>query len=145
MDQIPPDFPLRDTISALVILATLSVFALPGFANVERESRQAALDDLTLAMRNSAALVHAVWAATGANSEFVALEGKTIQVNANGYPVNATAMRSALHTDPLGNGYRLSDKGFAPAEVAHPAACTVSYDPSSSPPRISSPALLDCQ
>ena len=145
MDKLPSSFPLRDTIAALAILATLSAFALPGFANVERASRQAALDDLTLAMRNSAALVHAVWVATGANSESVALEGKTIMVNPNGYPVNETALRSALQTDPVGNGYVLSGNGFAPAEVAHPGACTVSYDPSVSPPLISSPAVLDCQ
>ena len=145
MDKLPPAFPWRDTICAFVILATLSAFALPGFANVDRASRQAALDDLTLAMRNCAALVHAVWVATGASGDSVALEGRIIKVNADGYPVSEAAMRSALQTDPVGNGYVLSRNGFAPAEVAHPRACSVSYDPSVSPPLISSPAVLDCQ
>jgi hypothetical protein len=86
-----------------------------------------------------------VWVATGASGDSVVLEGKTIGVNANGYPADQTAMRSALQTDPLGNGYVLSGNGFAPSEVAHPGACSVSYDPSVSPPLISSPAVLDCQ
>ncbi len=145
MDKLPPSLPVRDTLCAVVILATLSAFALPGFANVERTSRKAALDDLSLAMVNSAALVHAVWMATDANGDAVVIEGKTIKVNANGYPVDLGALRSALQTDPLANGFVRSGNGFAPAEVAHPGACTVSYYPAVSPPRISSPALLDCQ
>ena len=145
MDKLRAYSALRDTISVIVILGILSAFALPGFANVERESRKAALDDLTLAMRNSAALVHAVWVATGANSATVMLEGKSIKVNAVGYPENETALRGALQTDPVGNGYVLSGNGFAPAEIAHPGACTVSYDPTVSPPLISSPDVLDCE
>lgn len=145
MDKLRAHFALRDTISVIVILGILSAFALPGFANVERESRKAALDDLTLAMRNSAALVHAVWVATGATSATVMLEGKAVKVNANGYPENETALRGALQTDPVGNGYVLSGNGFAPAEVAHAGACTVSYDPAVSPPLISSPDVLDCE
>lgn len=145
MDKLRAYSALRDTISVIVILGILSAFALPGFANVERESRKAALDDLTLAMRNSAALVHAVWVATGANSATVMLEGKSIKVNADGYPENETALRGALQTDPVGNGYVLSGNGFAPDEIAHPGACTVSYDPTVSPPLISSPDVLDCE
>ena len=145
MEKLRTRFSLSDTISVIVILGTLSAFALPGFANVERESRQAALDDLTEAMRNSTALVHAVWMATGANGETVALAGKIIKVNAQGYPQDQTALRAALLQDPVGHGYVASGDGFAPAEVAHPGACTVSYDPSASPPLISSPALLDCE
>ena len=145
MEKLRTRFSLSDTISVIVILGTLSAFALPGFANVERESRQAALDELTDAMRNSSALVHAVWMATGANSDEVVIEGRSIKVNAQGYPENETALRAALAQDPVGHGYVLSGNGFAPAEVAHPGACTVSYDPSLNPPLISSPALLDCE
>ena len=145
MENLRTRFSLSDTISVIVILGTLSAFALPGFANVERESRQAALDELTDAMRNSSALVHAVWMATGANSDEVVIEGRSIKVNAQGYPENETALRAALAQDPVGHGYVLSGNGFAPAEVAHPGACTVSYDPSLNPPLISSPALLDCE
>ena len=145
MEKLRTRFSLSDTISVIVILGTLSAFALPGFANVERESRKAALDELTDAMRNSAALVHAVWMATGANSDEVVIEGRNIKVNAQGYPENESALRAALAQDPVGHGYVLSGNGFAPAEVAHPGACTVSYDPSLNPPLISSPALLDCE
>ena len=145
MEKLRTRFSLSDTISVIVILGTLSAFALPGFANVERESRKAALDELTDAMRNSSALVHAVWMATGANSDVVVIEGRSIKVNAQGYPENETALRAALAQDPVGHGYVLSGNGFAPAEVAHPGACTVSYDPSLNPPLISSPALLDCE
>ncbi len=145
MDKFRARFSLSDTISVIVILGTLSAFALPGFANVERESRQAALDELTDAMRNSTALVHAVWTATGANGDTVVLEGKTIKVNAHGYPQDQTALRAALVQDPVGHGYVLSGDGFAPVDIAHPGACTVSYDASVNPPLISSPALLDCE
>ena len=145
MDKLRAHFALRDTISVIVILGILSAFAVPGFANVERESRKAALDDLTLAMRNSAALVHAVWVATGANSATVMLEGKTVKVNVNGYPENETALRGALQQDPVGNGYVASGHGFAPAGVAHPGACTVNYDPAVNPPLISSSEALDCE
>lgn len=145
MEKLSARFSLSDTISVIVILGTLSAFALPGFANVERESRKAALDELTGAMRNSTALVHAVWMATGANSETVMLEGREVKVNAQGYPRDQAALRAALSEDPVGHGYVLSGSGFAPAEIAHPGACTVSYDASVNPPLISSPALLDCE
>ena len=145
MEKLRARFSLSDTISVIVILGTLSAFALPGFANVERESRKAALDEMTAAMRTSAALVHAVWVATGAHGETVVLEGKSVAVNASGYPQDAAALRTALMQDPVGHGYVLSGDGFAPAEVAHPGACTVNYDPSGNPPVISSPALLDCE
>lgn len=145
MEKLKDRFSLSDTISVIVILGTLSAFALPGFANVERESRQAALDELTGAMRNSTALVHAVWMATGASGATVMLEGREVKVNAQGYPTDQTALRAALSQDPIGHGYQLTDNGFAPANVAHPGACTVSYDPSVNPPLITSPALLDCE
>ncbi len=139
MEKLRARFSLSDTISVIVILGTLSAFALPGFANVERESRKAALDELTDSMRSATALVHAVWMATGAQGDTVALEGRSIKVNANGYPEEESALRLALGQDPVGHGYVLSDGGFAPAEVAHPGACTVSYDAAADPPRISSP------
>jgi len=145
MEKLRARFSLRDTISVIVILGTLSAFALPGFANVERESRKAALDQMTDAMRNTTALVHAVWVATGASGDTVMLEGRAVKVNASGYPEDAAALRAALGQDPVGHGYVLSGDGFAPAEVAHPGACTVNYDPSVYPPLISSPALLDCE
>lgn len=145
MEKLRNRFSLSDTISVIVILGTLSAFALPGFANVERESRQAALDELTGAMRNSTALVHAVWVATGAQGTSVMLEGREVKVNAEGYPVDHSALRAALSQDPVGHGYVLSGNGFAPADIAHPGACTVSYDSSVNPPLISSPALLDCE
>ncbi len=145
MEKLRARFSFRDTISVIVILGTLSAFALPGFANVERESRKAALDELTDAMRNATALVHAVSVATGNRGDSVVLEGRTITVNAAGYPQDERALRAALGQDPVGHGYVLSGDGFAPAEVTHPGACTVTYDPSVNPPLISSPALLDCE
>lgn len=145
MEKFRARFSLSDTVSVIVILGILSAFALPGFANVERESRKAALDELTDAMRNATALVHAVWVATGKRGDTVALEGKIIKVNARGYPQDESALRVALGQDPVGHGYVLSGDGFAPAEIAHPGACTVTYDPSVNPPLISSPALLDCE
>lgn len=145
MEKLGARFCWRDTLSVIVILGTLSAFALPGFANVERQSRQAALDELEAGMRSSVALVHAVWLATGANSETVNLEGKTVKVNASGYPDGQAALRVALQQDPVGNGYALSGDGFAPSAVSHPSACVVTYDSSVNPPLVSSPEMLDCE
>ena len=145
MEKLGARFSWRDTVSVIVILGTLSAFALPGFANVERQSRQAALDELVGGIRNSIALVHAVWMATGARGASVNLEGRAVKVNASGYPDGQAALRVALQQDPVGNGYALSGDGFAPSGVSHPTACVVTYDSSVNPPLVSSPELLDCE
>lgn len=145
MDKLRTRVIWRDGLSMIVILGTLSAFALPGFANVERASRQAALDDLSLAIGHTAALVHALWVATGSTGDSVKVEGKTVTVNASGYPADETAMHGALLTDPLGHGYVLTSAGFAPTAVADAEACSVHYDASVSPPLIYSPRALDCE
>ena len=137
MNRQQSGFTLIELISVIVILGILSAFAIPRFANLEVEARRASIQALAGAIRSASALVHAVWLASGANAASVNMEGKTVNVNADGYPDGQLAIRDALQQDPVGNGYTFDGtNGFSPVGVASPSTCIVTYNSSVTPPAI---------
>ncbi|MGR8918529.1 MAG: pilus assembly FimT family protein [Gammaproteobacteria bacterium] len=140
-------FTLIELISVIVILGILSAFAIPRFAGLEANAREASLRGLEGALRSASALAHAVWLANGSSGNSITMEGAVIALTNNGYPTD-DAISDALQQPPNGNGYfeDPSDDGtFSPTGVTTPANCQVSYVSSDAvPPVITVSSPLDC-
>jgi MSHA pilin protein MshA len=117
-------FTLIELIVVLVILGILAAFAIPRFANVNAEARQAAIRGLAGSLRSSSALVHGLAMARGltaASGQTVQLEGATVTL-VHGYP-EASA-------EGIGNSV-LNLDGFT--QTIDTAAGTVTYVPENAP------------
>lgn len=117
-------FTLIELIVVLVILGILAAFAIPRFANVNAEARQAAIRGLAGSLRSSSALVHGLAMARGltaASGQTVQLEGAVVKL-VHGYP-EATA-------DGIGNSV-LNLDGFT--TTIDSTAGTVTYVPENAP------------
>ncbi len=83
-------FTLIELVVVITILGILAAFAVPRFASLEREAREAATQALAGSIRSGASLAHALWLAEGnPSSTTVTMEGVAITM-ANGYPNAAT-------------------------------------------------------
>lgn len=79
-------FTLIELIMVIVILGILSAFALPRFADLGSEAREAALQGAYGAIKSAAAIAHSKSLASGAGaSASISLEGSSITM-ANKYP-----------------------------------------------------------
>lgn len=86
-------FTLIELIVVLVILGILAAFAIPRFANVNAEARQAAIRGLAGSLRSASALVHGLAMARGltaASGQSVELEGSVVTL-VHGYPASTAA------------------------------------------------------
>ena len=80
-------FTLIELIMVIVILGILSAFALPKFADLSGDAREASLDGAIAAVRSSAAIAHAAWLAGGSTGTTTTLEGSTtVDLSSAGYP-----------------------------------------------------------
>ncbi len=82
-------FTLIELITVVVILGVLAAFALPRFAGLEGNARQAAVNGLAGSLRSGAALAHAQWLATGGSPATITMEGQSIAMDSKGYPTAA--------------------------------------------------------
>lgn len=117
-------FTLIELIVVLVILGILAAFAIPRFANVNAEARQAAIRGLAGSLRSSSALVHGLALARGmtaASGQTVQLEGAVVKL-VHGYP--------EASDDGIGNSVMNLD-GFT--RTVDSAAGTVTYVPENAP------------
>lgn len=90
-------FTLIELVMVIVILGILAAFALPRFADLGGEAREAVFNGALGASRSAVAIVHAQALAeskTAASGESVSLEGQTINL-AYGYPTAANLDESA--------------------------------------------------
>jgi MSHA pilin protein MshA len=83
-------FTLIELITVVVILGILAAFALPRFAGLEGNARQAAINGLAGSLRSGAALAHAQWLATGSSPSSITMEGQSVSMDSAGYPTAAT-------------------------------------------------------
>jgi MSHA pilin protein MshA len=117
-------FTLIELIVVLVILGILAAFAIPRFANVNAEARQAAIRGLAGSLRSSSALVHGLAMARGltaASGQTVQLEGAVVNL-VHGYPEASAS--------GIGNSV-LNLDGFT--STINAGAGTVTYVPENAP------------
>ena len=114
-------FTLIELVVVITILGILAAFAVPRFASLEREAREAATQALTGSLRSGAALAHALWLAQGQPAT-VTMEGATITL-VNGYP-NLASIDDTL-ADSSGFTYAPATGVFAKTGTAGP--CNVAY------------------
>ena len=93
-------FTLIELVMVIVILGILSAFALPRFADLGTEARQASIAGLAGALKSSASIAHAEQLVNGAAlGVTVTLEGTAITM-VNGYPTaNAAGIGAAADVD----------------------------------------------
>ena len=83
-------FTLIELVVVITILGILVAFAVPRFASLEAQARQAATQSLAGSVRSGAALAHALWLQQGdPSSTSVTMEGRPITM-LNGYPDDAS-------------------------------------------------------
>jgi MSHA pilin protein MshA len=93
-------FTLIELIMVIVILGVLSAFALPRFADLGGDAREASISGLVGAVKAAANIAHAQQLANGGSgADSVDLDGTTITM-ITGYPTaDAAGIRSAAQID----------------------------------------------
>ena len=127
-------FTLIELVMVIVILGILSAFALPRFADLGSDARQAVLDGALGSIRAASAVVHSAALADGtANLTEIGLEGVNVQI-INNYPeAHADGIIVAAQIDTA--DFTLSAGGTAADSVitidvigaTTPATCRISY------------------
>lgn len=78
-------FTLIELVMVIVILGILAAFALPRFADLGGDAREASIKGAQGAVKSASAIAHSAWLA-GGNPASVTLEGAVIDMTAAGYP-----------------------------------------------------------
>jgi MSHA pilin protein MshA len=114
-------FTLIELVVVITILGILAAFAVPRFASLEVEAREAATQALGGSVRSGAALAHALWLAQGQPTD-VDMEGSTITLT-NGYP-DLAGIELVL-SDATGFTYNAGTGVFT--KTGGPTTCTITY------------------
>jgi MSHA pilin protein MshA len=125
-------FTLIELVVVITILGILAAFAVPRFASLEGQAREAATQALAGSVRSGASLAHALWLAQGdPASVAVTMEGAPITI-LNGYPNAATIDDTLVEYTGFGltAGATTVFTKLTPGNPGTPIAnCTVTYTP----------------
>lgn len=117
-------FTMIELIMVIVILGILAAVAIPRFANLGGDARQASIEAVAGSMRSASAIVHSAWLAAGnAAATTVTVEGVDVAVDTFGYPTTAGIM-DAIQLD--GN---LTVSGGTVSADGAPGTCSATYAP----------------
>jgi MSHA pilin protein MshA len=123
-------FTLIEIIMVIVILGVLSAFALPRFADLGGEAREASISGLSGAIKAAANIAHAQQLADGnSGSDSVDLDGVTITME-TGYPTaDANGIGKAAQIDA--DDYTATTPALPLGSILYSiqANCSVSYTP----------------
>ena len=126
-------FTLIELVMVIVILGILAAFALPRFADLSGDARQASIEGARGAVKAASAIAHSAWLARGSSGS-VDLDGTVIDMSTNGYPVAITptgvngGITEAAQLDT--SDYALSNTPVTTATTLKVTlgSCSFSYD-----------------
>jgi MSHA pilin protein MshA len=118
-------FTLIELVVVITILGILAAFAVPRFASLEVEAREAATEALGGSIRSGAALAHALYLVDGTNPTSVNMEGTAVAIT-NGYPSTA-AIEDTLTDDVAGFDHTANTGYWERGDAAASANCSVTY------------------
>jgi MSHA pilin protein MshA len=104
-------FTLIELVMVIVILGILAAFALPRFADLGGEARQAALEGARGSVKSASAIAHSAFLANGNNP--VNLEGSDITL-VNGYPqADGPTVTEGTEANGIAEAAQLDDNDFS--------------------------------
>lgn len=130
MNKQVTGFTLIELVVVITILGILAAFALPRFASLEVEARQAAVQGLGGSIRSASALSHALSLARGGPAT-VLMEDQTITM-VNAYPNEATIDNTLMDFTGFTYTDTVTGATFTKNGAATPANCGVTYVESAS-------------
>jgi len=122
-------FTLIELVMVIVILGILAAFALPRFADLGGDAREASIQGARGAVKSATAIAHSAWLANGSSGN-VTLEGSTtINMSATGYPEATTGNSAGIATAAQldSNDYTL-DTSTAKKLKVELGNCSFTYD-----------------
>lgn len=117
-------FTLIELVVVITILGILAAFAVPRFASLEVEAREAATEALGGSIRSGSALAHALYLVDGTSPATVNMEGANVAIS-NGYP--STAGIEETLSDDTGFAHVAGSGVWTRADATTPANCSVTY------------------
>ncbi len=122
-------FTLIELVVVITILGILAAFALPRFANLEIQARQATVDGLAGSVRSASALAHSLQLASGTSTgASVTMEGQVVTMVERYPTANLAGIQASLQDitgftgAAVGALWRFTKDGSTT-----PANCSVTY------------------